>query len=166
VKADTGLFVKAASRHGRTPSERPAEQKEAPLFKGFAAFLMRGNVIDLAVAVVLGTAFTAVVNSLVKDLLTPLIAAIAGKPNFAYLGFTLRSTHFPVGDFVNTLFDFVLDGIVIYYVVALPIQALAARLRPPTAAPAIKLCPECLSEIPAEARRCKYCTALQPAPAP
>lgn len=109
---------------------------------------------------VVGSAFTAVVNALVKDLLTPLIAATIGKPNFGDLGFTVRYTHFPVGDFVNTLIDFVLDAIVIYYAVVLPIQMMSERFRKPVPAPAERNCPECLSPIPIEARRCKYCTAV------
>ena len=121
--------------------------------------------MDLAVAVVLGSAFTAVVNSLVKDLLTPLIAALFGKPNFAYLGFTINRAHFSVGDFVNTMIDFFIDAVIIYYVVALPIQVIGLRLRPPAPTPASKICPECLSEIPIDARRCKYCTSPQAAAA-
>lgn len=114
---------------------------------------------------VIGTAFTAVVTAFVKDLLSPLIAATLGKPDFAGVGFTLHRTHFPVGDFVNAVIAFALDALVIYYAVVLPVQLISQRFRGPAAAPTTKLCPECLSEIPRDALRCKYCTALQPLPA-
>jgi len=130
------------------------------MLKGFTQFIARGNVVDLAVAVVVGAAFTAVVNAFVKDLITPLIAALVGKPSFAALGFNLHQTHFPVGDFLNAVLTFVIDAAVIYYAVVVPFRAIHARLEKP-AAPvlALKSCPECLSEIPQDARRCKYCTA-------
>jgi large conductance mechanosensitive channel len=116
-------------------------------------------VLDLAVAVIVGSAFTAVVNALVKDILTPLVAAIFGQPDFSKLGFTIRSTHFPVGDFVNALITFVLDAVVIYYAVVVPFRTIASRLRgPEEPVLALKTCPDCLSEIPQDARRCKYCT--------
>ena len=130
------------------------------MLKGFAAFIARGNVIDLAVAVVVGAAFTAVVNAFVKDLLTPFIAAIAGTPSFSSLGFTIRSTHFPIGDFVNALMTFVLDAAVIYYAIVMPYHQLRTRFEKPEAVLAQKQCPECLSEIPQDARRCKYCTSV------
>ena len=130
------------------------------MLKGFAQFVARGNVVDLAVAVVIGAAFTAVVNAFVKDLITPLIAALVGKASFASLGFTIHRTHFPVGDFVNAVVTFIVDAAVIYYVVVVPFRTIHARFEKP-AAPvlALKSCPECLSEIPQDARRCKYCTA-------
>ena len=131
------------------------------MLKGFGQFIARGNVIDLAVAVVVGAAFTAVVNAFVRDLVTPLIAAIAGKPSFASLGFTVHGTLFPVGDLVNALLTFLLDALVIYYAVVVPIRALSARFERPDAPPlALKACPECLSDIPQDARRCRYCTAV------
>jgi large conductance mechanosensitive channel len=118
-------------------------------------------VIDLAVAVVVGAAFTAVVNSLVKDLITPLIAALVGKADFSRLGFTINHSHFEVGDFVNALITFLLDALVIYYIIVVPIRIAAERFEKP-AEPLLaqKTCPECLSEIPQDARRCKYCTAV------
>ena len=130
------------------------------MLKGFAAFIARGNVIDLAVAVVVGAAFTAVVNALVRDLLTPFIAAIAGTPNFSAIGFTLGRTHFPLGDFINALVTFLLDAAVIYYAIVMPYHHLRERFEKPEAVLAQKQCPECLSEIPQDARRCKYCTAI------
>ncbi len=133
--------------------------------KGFAAFLMRGNVVDLAVAVVIGGAFGAVVTALVKDLLTPLIAAIVGKPDFASLAFTINNSRFAYGDFINAVLTFAIVAAAIYYFVVLPIQAVTARLRPPAPeGPAVAVCPQCLSEIPAGARRCRYCTAAIAAP--
>ena len=115
--------------------------------------------IDLAVAVVVGSAFTAVVNALVRDLLTPFIAAIVGKPEFERIGFTFHRSHFPVGDFVNALITFLLDATVIYYVIVVPYRALVERLDTPTSPRlAQKTCPECLSEIPQDARRCRFCT--------
>ena len=130
------------------------------MFKGFAAFIARGNVVDLAVAVVVGAAFTAVVNAFVKDLITPLIAAIVGKPDFSRLGFTINHSHFAAGDFVNALITFVLDALVIYYLVIVPLRIASERFEKPADVLAEKQCPECLSAIPQDARRCKYCTAV------
>jgi large conductance mechanosensitive channel len=127
------------------------------MFKGFAAFLARGNVIDLAVAVVVGGAFGAVVTALVRDFLTPLIAAIFGKPNFAALHFTIHNSVFPYGDFINALISFVTIAAAIYYIVVLPTQKLMEMRRGPVE-PTVTVCPECLSEIPLAATRCKYCT--------
>ena len=129
------------------------------MMKGFGTFLMRGNVIDLAVAVVVGGAFGAVVTALVKDLLTPLIAAVFGKPNFGALTFTVNNSTFMYGDFLNAVIAFVAIAATIYYIVVVPSQAIAARGRKPEEPPATATCPECLSEIPAGAHRCRYCTA-------
>lgn len=149
-----------AKARRRTPRCAPGA-KEARTLKGFGTFVARGNVIDLAVAVIVGSAFTAVVNALVKDVLTPLVAAIIGQPDFSRLGFTIRSTHFPIGDFVNALITFVLDALVIYYAIVVPFRTISSRLRPPDQPVlAMKTCPECLSEIAQDARRCKYCTAV------
>lgn len=127
--------------------------------KGFKKFLMRGNVVDLAVAVVMGAAFGAVVTALVKDLITPLIAAIVGKPDFSGIKFTVNSSQFLIGDFINALVSFILIGVAVYYFVVLPMNTLMARFKrgevPPD--PTTKKCPECLSEIPIAARRCKFC---------
>ncbi len=109
----------------------------------------------------MGSAFTAVVNALVKDILTPLVAAIIGQPDFSRLGFTLGRTHFPVGDFVNALITFLLDALVIYYAVVVPLRTIASRFsKPGEPELALKTCPECLSAIVQDARRCKYCTAV------
>jgi large conductance mechanosensitive channel len=130
------------------------------MLKGFVGFLSRGNVVDLAVAVVIGAAFTAVVNALVKDLITPLIAALVGKPDFSALHFTLNSSVFAYGDFLNAIVSFVIVAAAIYFLVVVPTQKLVALRTPKAeAAPAVTTCPECLSEIPAAAKRCKCCTA-------
>jgi large conductance mechanosensitive channel len=134
------------------------------MLRGFRAFLLRGNVVDLAVAVVIGTAFGVVVTGFVKDLVTPLIAAIGGKPDFASLYFTINNSKFLYGDFLNALLAFVLIAAVIFYLVVLPINALVARARKePPADPTTKKCTECLSEIPIGAKRCAFCTQPQPA---
>jgi large conductance mechanosensitive channel len=132
------------------------------MLKGFKEFLLRGNVVDLAVAVVIGGAFGAIVTALVKDLLTPLIAALVGKPDFSALIFTLNNSKFLYGDFLNAVVGFVLIAAAIYFFIVVPVNALNARMRKPAppAAPATKECPECLSAIPIGARRCAHCTSV------
>jgi len=129
--------------------------------KGFKAFLLRGNVVDLAVGVVIGAAFGAVVTAFVKDLLTPLIAAIVKQPDFSTMTFTIHGSKFLYGEFVNALVSFLLIAIAVYYFVVLPVNALVARSRrsEKPADPTTKKCPECLSEIPIDARRCAFCTS-------
>ena len=130
------------------------------MLDGFKKFILRGNVVDMAVGVVIGAAFGGVITALTKDLLTPLIAAIVGKPDFSAIHFTIRGTPFPVGDFVNACVSFLLIASVIYFFVVLPVNTLVARMKrgekPPD--PTTRKCPECLSEIPIEARRCAHCT--------
>ncbi len=129
--------------------------------KGFKQFLLRGNVIDLAVGVAVGAAFGAVVTALVKDLLMPLIAAIVGKPDFASLTFTLNGSTFLLGDFINALLAFALIAAAIYFFVVLPVNAFISRSkRDAPLDPTTRKCPECLSEIPLAARRCAFCTAV------
>lgn len=129
--------------------------------KGFRAFILRGNVVDLAVGVVMGAAFGTVVTALVKDFLTPLIAAIAGKPDFSALGFDINGTKFPIGDFINALISFLLIAAAVYFFVVLPVNALMARIKrgeaPPD--PTSKKCADCLSDIPIAARKCAFCTS-------
>jgi large conductance mechanosensitive channel len=127
---------------------------------GFKQFLLRGNVVDLAVGVVVGAAFGSVVTAFTKDLLTPLIAAVAGKPDFSAIQFTVNGSKFPVGDFINSIISFLIIATAIYYMVVLPINALVSRARKePPADPTTKKCPECLSEIPIQARKCAFCTS-------
>jgi large conductance mechanosensitive channel len=128
------------------------------LLNDFKKFLFRGNVMDLAVAVVVGTAFTAVVKALVSDLLTPIIALVVGKPNFENLSFKINHSHFLYGDFLNNLFTFVTVGGAMFFLVVLPINQLMARRA--REHPEEKECPECTSAIPIRARRCPLCTAV------
>jgi large conductance mechanosensitive channel len=131
--------------------------------RGFKTFLLRGNVVDLAVGVVIGIAFGAVITGFVKDLVTPLIAALFGKPDFSSLSFTVNNSKFLYGDFINAVLAFVIIGAVLYFFVVMPYTALVARSRKePPADPTTKKCAECLSEIPIGARRCAFCTSPQP----
>ena len=131
--------------------------------KGFKAFLLRGNVVDLAVAVVIAVAFGLVITAFVKDLVTPLIAALFGKPDFGALTFTINNSKFLYGDFINAVVSFIIIAAVIYFFVVVPYTALMARARKePPADPTSKKCPECLSEIPIEAKRCAFCAQPQP----
>jgi len=125
---------------------------------GFKQFLLRGNVIDMAVGIVVGAAFGTVVSAFVKDLLTPFIAAVAHKPDFSGIAFTLNSSKFMVGDFINQLISFLLVAAAVYFGIVMPVNRLIARMEPP-AAPTTKTCPECLSEIPIAAKRCAHCTS-------
>jgi large conductance mechanosensitive channel len=134
------------------------------MIRGFLAFIARGSVLDLAVAVVIGGAFGAVVTALVKDLLTPLIAAIFGKPSFGALVLTIHGSHFLYGDFLNAIISFLCIAAAIYYVVILPAEKLAAWRHPAPTVPDTATCPECLSAVPAGARRCKFCTSTLPTP--
>jgi large conductance mechanosensitive channel len=131
------------------------------MLKGFKQFILRGNVLDLAVAVVIGAAFGAVVTALVKDLITPLIAAIVGKPDFSAIVFSVNDSKFMIGDFINAVVSFLLIAAAIYFFVIVPVNALTARMRrgeaPPD--PTTKKCPECLSEVPIAARKCAFCTS-------
>ena len=131
------------------------------MIKGFGKFIMRGNVVDLAVAVVIGAAFGAVVTALVKDLITPLIAAIVGKPDFSAIAFTINNSRFLIGDFINAVVSFLFVAAAVYFFVVAPLNAMTARFSPKTTdePPKLKECPECLSEIPAAAKRCKFCTS-------
>ena len=128
--------------------------------KDFKEFLLRGNLVDLAVGVVIGLAFAAVISALVADLITPLIAAVGGKQDFSSLSFTINGSHFLYGHFINALITFVVIAAVVFYLVIKPVNALMARRRTePPVAEETRPCPECLSEIPLAARRCAFCTA-------
>jgi large conductance mechanosensitive channel len=135
------------------------------MLKGFKEFILRGNVIDLAVAVVIGAAFGAVVKAFVDNLITPLIAAIFGKPDFSGLAFTINGSIFKYGLFINALITFVLVAAAVYFVVVAPMNKLAER-RARGADPETKQCPECLSEIPHGARKCAFCGSEQHEAAP
>src|SRR5215470_9357095 len=124
------------------------------MLKGFREFLFRGNVVDLAVAVVIG---------LVKDLITPFIAAIAGQPDFSALTFTINNSKFLYGDLLNAVVSFVLIAAAIYFLIVLPMNTIQARFKKPAAAPTTKECPECLSTIPIGAKRCAHCAVVLPA---
>jgi large conductance mechanosensitive channel len=129
------------------------------MFKGFKQFILRGNVVDMAVGVVVGAAFATVVSAFTKDLLTPLIAALVGKPDFSAIKFTLNGSQFLLGDFINAAISFVLVAAAVYFFVVTPVNLLVSRMRkaPAPADPTTRKCPECLSEIPIDARRCAHC---------
>jgi len=127
--------------------------------KDFRQFLLRGNLVDMAVGIVIGIAFAAVVTALVKDLVTPLIAAIGGKPNFGFLSFTINGSHFLYGDFINELLSFATIAAVVFFLVVRPVNALLARRKTePPVDETVRPCPYCLSEIPVAASRCAFCT--------
>jgi len=131
------------------------------MLQDFKQFILRGNVVDLAVAVVIGSAFSAVVTSLVKDLITPLIAAIGGLRDFSNLSFTIHHSQFLYGDFLNAAISFVILAAVVFFLVVTPVNHFIAfsRRNQKSADPTTRKCPECLSEIPAKATRCAHCTA-------
>lgn len=130
------------------------------MFKEFRAFILRGNLVDLAVAVVIGAAFGAVVTALVADIITPIIGAIGGKPDFSALTFTINGSQFRYGAFLNALLSFVIIAAVVFFFVVKPVNALMARYRPePSVERETHACPECLSDIPVGASRCAFCTA-------
>ena len=144
--------------------ERGKGAESMGIFKEFRDFLMRGNIVDLAVAVVIGAAFNNVVQSLVADLITPLIAAIGGNQDFSALKFTINNSEFMYGNFLNQAIAFLITAAAIFFVVVKPMNKLMARLKPAEEEPAAtKICPECLSAIPAAATRCAFCTSVQPA---
>jgi large conductance mechanosensitive channel len=129
------------------------------MLSGFKQFILRGNVIDMSVGVVVGAAFATLVTAFTKDLLTPLIAAVVGKPDFSAIRFTVNASTFAIGDFINAAVSFLLVAAAVYFFVVTPVNLLLSRLRkaPRPADPTTKRCPECLSEIPIEARRCSHC---------
>jgi large conductance mechanosensitive channel len=130
--------------------------------RGFKQFLLRGNVVDLAVGVVIGVAFGAVITSFVKNLLTPLIAALVGKPDFSAYSFEINCSKLLYGEFINAVFSFLLVASAVYFFIVLPMNKLVERSRrsDKPADPSTKKCPECLSEIPIEAKRCAHCTSV------
>jgi large conductance mechanosensitive channel len=137
------------------------------MVREFKEFIMRGNVVDLAVAVVIGAAFGAVVTAFISDIITPLIAAIFGKPDFGNLTFTINSSKFLYGAFINALISFLTIAAAIFFFVVKPLNVLAERRAAgaPTESPTTRPCPQCLSEIPIPATRCAFCTSEVPAAA-
>lgn len=132
---------------------------EVKVFKGFRDFVLRGNVMDLAVAVIIGAAFTSIVTALTKNIISPLIAAIVGEPNFDNLIWYVHGGKVQYGTFLTAVIDFIILAAVIYFILVLPTQWLLAKFKPQEAAPPpMKTCPQCLSDIPDAARRCKFCT--------
>ncbi len=131
------------------------------MFKDFKKFILRGNVVDLAVAVVVGAAFGAVVTTFVSGLITPFIAALGGQPNFSGLSFTVNGSKFMYGTFLNALLSFLIIASVVFFFIIMPLNKLMSHMKPSDEvdAPAERKCPECLSAIPAAAKRCKFCTA-------
>jgi len=128
------------------------------MLQGFKAFLLRGNVVDMAVGIVVGAAFGTVVSAFVKDLLTPLIAAIVKQPDFGKIAFKVNGSQFMIGNFINELISFILVASAVYFAVVLPVTKLMARFSPPPPV-TTKKCPECMSDIPMEAKRCAFCTS-------
>src|SRR5688572_3153996 len=134
------------------------------LVSEFRQFVLRGNVVDLAVGVVIGVAFGSLVTAMVEDLLTPLVAAIVGEPDFSGLTFTLNGSTFLYGDFINKLIAFMSVAFVVFFFIVKPMNVLTERFRSaPPADPTVRKCPDCLSTIPMEARRCAFCTSEVPA---
>jgi len=133
-------------------------------FGGFRKFILRGNVVDLAVGVVIGAAFSGVVQALVKDVITPLIGMFGGVPDFSAWTIVVRGSRFPVGDFVNALISFLLIALVVYFLVVLPVTRLMDKYKAEPQPSPTKECPECVSKIPVAARRCPQCTAQIEAP--
>jgi large conductance mechanosensitive channel len=129
------------------------------MLKGFRDFILRGNVVDLAVAVIIGAAFNAIVTSFVKDILSQFIAAVVGKPDFSGVVAKLNGTPINIGNFLNATISFLIVASVVYFGVVLPLNTLLAKVKKPEAPapPSTKVCPECLSEIPLAARRCAHC---------
>jgi large conductance mechanosensitive channel len=136
-------------------------EEEKVMAGGFKEFVLRGNVVDLAVGVVVGAAFGAVVTEFTKDLLTPLIAALVGKPDFSSIQFELNGSKFLVGNFLNAIIAFLLVAIAVYYFVVVPVNAMMARTKKetPPPDPGTKKCPDCLSDVPTAAKRCAFCTS-------
>jgi large conductance mechanosensitive channel len=131
------------------------------MLKGFQEFIMRGNVVDLAVAVVIGTAFTSVVNAIVSGIITPIIGAIGGNPDFSNLAYSVNGSEIKFGEVLNALLSFLIVAAVIYFLIVMPMNQVMARMKKGEKVdPTTKACPECLSAVPLEAKRCMYCTSV------
>ena len=129
------------------------------MLRGFRAFVLRGNVIDLAVAVIIGAAFTSIITALTTNIINPLLGAIVGKPNFDYLIAHLHGGEIKYGTFITAVINFLLIAAVVYFLIVLPTQYLLKKFDPPAAAPPVtRACPQCMGDIPLAATRCKFCT--------
>jgi len=133
---------------------------------GFQKFLLRGNVVDLAVAIVIGAAFTSVIQALVKGIITPLIGMFGGQPDFSNYVVTVNNARFAIGDFINAVISFLILALIVYFVIVMPMQALMDRFKPEAEPSPTKPCPECTTKIPEDARRCPQCTAQLMPPSP
>jgi large conductance mechanosensitive channel len=156
--------MEEAPRRARSipPMTPKVENRSLAMARDFKAFLLRGNVVDLAVGIVVGAAFGAVVTALVRDLITPIIAAIIGKPDFSALRFTVNGSTFHYGDFINVLIAFVSIAAAVFFFVVRPVNSLMARRKTGVDVESeTRRCSECLSEIPRLARRCAFCTSPQ-----
>ena len=144
------------------------ERKGGSMLKGFRDFILRGNVVDLAVAVIMGTAFNAVVSQFVTSIITPLISATVGKPNFHDFVVHANGAVFTIGDLINAVISFLIIAAAVYFFLVLPVNALLNRFKKPipSTPPQTRACPECLSDIPIAARRCSHCAQPVPAMAP
>jgi large conductance mechanosensitive channel len=129
------------------------------MLDGFKKFLLRGNVVDLAVAVVVGAAFKDIVDTMVKGLITPLLGIFGGVPDFSALSFSINNSRFLVGEFINAIVSFIILAAIIYFIVVVPINKMMARFQPQEPEPQVtRECPECLSKIPVKATRCAFCS--------
>lgn len=131
------------------------------MLSGFKKFILRGNVVDLAVAVVIGGAFSKIVDALVKDIISPLLGLIGGQPDFSNIQLTVNKNNFLIGDFINALISFLIIAAAIYFLIVLPLNKLIefSRRKQTPEDPTTKKCPYCLAEIPKEATRCQFCTS-------
>jgi large conductance mechanosensitive channel len=153
-----GYLIRPEAFAPHTAEAPKSESKRSTcMLKGFRDFILRGNVLDLAVAVVIGGAFGTIVTSLVKDIITPLIAAIVKKPDFSYLVLNVNGAHITYGNFLNAAISFLLIAASVYFLVVLPLNTVLARMKITAPPPVVKPCPECLSDIPAAAKRCSHC---------
>jgi large conductance mechanosensitive channel len=144
----------------RNAVHAPGVARAGGLGREFRDFILRGNVVDLAVAVIIGAAFSGVVQALVKDLITPIIGIFGGTPNFSAVHFTINKSTFLIGDFINVLLYFIIVAAVIFFFVVKPVNVLLARFKPTPEAPAVtRDCPYCKSSVPVDATRCAFCTS-------
>jgi large conductance mechanosensitive channel len=156
------IFAGGAMKWGSIALLQSFSHRRFGMLKGFRDFILRGNVVDLAVAVVIGAAFGSVVTALVGDVITPMITAIVHKPDFSYLILDVHGGKIKYGDFLNALISFLLIAAAVYFFVVLPVNTLLNKFKKPVPAapPSTKPCPECLSDIPVAAKRCSHCTQL------